>query len=317
MKKSITNYFIVIALFINTMLPMNAQDNNPEYIPIAVVAARQQKVPETVNRYIEDKLHQIVSQNGLGTADYYGRFILTASIVPVTKDIIAGPPKQFSENIDVTFYIVDNIDKKIFASATITAKAVDASEEKVLNSAIRSIRVNSQQMIDFVNTGREKIVAFYSSQADVIIAKANALAKERKYEAAFYELSAIPEACGLAYDRAIAAAASIYQDYVDYVGELNLAKAKSVWAANQNASGAAEAGEFLCKILPDAKCYDRAEVLYKDIKSKVLDDWKFEMSVYKDGVSIENARIEAWKQIGVAYGKNQQQETTNVTWLVR
>ncbi len=315
--KNLAKCIIVIALLLNVMLPIKAQNDNSEFLPIAVVAARQQNVPETANRFIEDKLHQVVSQNGLGSADYFGRFILTASIVPVTKDVLAGPPKQFSENIDVTFYIVDNIDKKIYSSTTVSAKAVNASEEKVLNSAIRSIRTNSKQITDFVNTGREKIVAYYSSQADLIIAKANTLAKERKYEAAFYELSAIPDACGSAYIRAIASAAVIYQEYVDYMGELNLAKAKSAWTANQNALGAAEAGEYLCNILPDAKCYERAESLYKEIKSKVLDDWKFEMSVYKDGISIENARIEAWKQIGVAYGTNQQEETTNVTWLVR
>ena len=286
-------------------------------IPITVVGSAQQNVPEGTNTFIENKLQQIISQNGLGSADYYGRFVITASFMPVTKDIVPGPPKQFAENLDVTFYIVDNIDQKIFSSTTVSARAVDASEEKVLNKAIRSINVKSPQMTSVVNEGREKIVNYYISQADRIIATAQSLARQRNYEAAFYELSAIPQACGAAYDKAMAAGNVIYQEYVEYMCDVNLAKARSAWMAEQNSYGAYEAGEYLSQILPDAKCYGSAEALYKEIKAKVLDDWKFEMKKYNDQVSLEQARIDAWRQVGVAYGRNQKSDTYNVTWLVR
>lgn len=286
-------------------------------IPITVVGSAQQNVPEGTNTFIENKLQQIISQNGLGSADYYGRFVITASFMPVTKDIVPGPPKQFAEDLDVTFYIVDNIDQKIFSSTTVSARAVDRSEEKVLNKAIRSINVKSPQMTSFVNEGREKIVNYYISQADRIIATAQSLARQRNYEAAFYELSAIPQACGATYDKAMAAGNVIYQEYVDYMCDVNLAQARSAWMAEQNSYGAYAAGEYLSQILPDAKCYGSAEALYKEIKAKVLDDWKFEMKKYNDQVSLEQARIDAWRQVGVAYGKNQKSDTYNVTWLVR
>lgn len=286
-------------------------------IPITVVGSAQENVPEGTNTFIENKLQQIISQNGLGSADYYGRFVITASFMPVTKDIVPGPPKQFAENLDVTFYIVDNIDQKIFSSTTVSARAVDVSEEKVLNKAIRSINVKSPQMTSFVNEGREKIVNYYISQADRIIATAQSLARQRNYEAAFYELSAIPQVCGAAYDKAMAAGNVIFLEYVDYMCDVNLAKAKAAWMAEQNSDGAYEAGDYLSQILPDAKCYGSAEALYKEIKAKVLDDWKFEMKKYNDQISLEQARIDAWRQVGVAYGKNQKADTYNVTWLVR
>lgn len=318
LMKRFTIFSISVALLLNLALNLKAQPgDNSAYLPISVVAARQQNIPEAVNTYIEDKLNQVVIQNGLGSADYLGRFVLTASIVPVTKDIIAGPPKKFSEIIDITFYIVDNIDKKVFSSTTVSAKAVDASEEKVLSKAIRSINVKSPQIVGFVDKGRNGIIDYYSQQADIIIATAQSLAKQRRFEAAFYELNSIPEACGIAYDKAIAAATVIFQEYVNYSGEINLAKARSAWVAQQNSAGAALAGEYLSKILPDAKCYGKAESLYNEIKSKVREDWLFEMKVYQDDVSIEKARIDAWKQIGVAYGKNQKSDQYSITWLVR
>lgn len=317
MKKKLSIVIWAVMLFGTILHAQNGDAPISGNIPIAVVGASQEGVPENVNRYMEDKLQQVISANGLGSADYYGRFIITASILPVTKDIVPGPPKQFAENLDVTLYIVDNIDQKIFSSVTVSVRAVDRSEEKVLNKAVRSINVKSPKITSFVNEGRDKIVAYYVAQSDRIISKAKALAKQRQYEAAFYELSAIPEACGPAYDRALAVGTEIYQEYVDYLCEVNLAKARSVWMAEQNSYGAYEASKYLSQILPDSQCYGEANNLYKEIKAKVLDDWKFEMKKYNDQISLEQARIDAWRQVGVAYGKNQKSDTYNVTWLVR
>lgn len=316
MKKTISIIGCLMLLF-SSLFAQSIDAPAPGNIPITVVGSAQENVPEETNTFIENKLQQIISQNGLGSTDYYGRFVITASFIPVSKDIIAGPPKQFAENLDVTFYIVDNIDQKVFSSTTISTRAVDASEEKVLNKAIRSINVKSPQMTSFVNEGREKIINYYVSQADRIIATARSLARQQNYEAAFYELSAIPEACGSAYDKAIAVGNVLYQEYVDYMCEVNLAKARASWMAEQNSYGAYEAGEYLSQILPDAKCYGNAEALYKEIKAKVHDDWKFEMKKYNDKISLEQARINSWRDVGVAYGKNQKSDTYNVTWLVK
>lgn len=306
--------FTVLVLMQGFATRLPAQEN---FIPIAVVAARQQNIPESVNTQIENKLHQVILLNGLGATDYFGRFVLTASIVPVSKDIIAGPPKVFSENLDITFYIVDNISKKIYSSTIISAKAVDASEEKVLNKAIKSINARSAQMEAFINKGRERIIDYYSNNADEIIASAKMLARTKNFEEAFYELSAIPEACGPSYAKALAVASDIYQEYVDHIGEQNLAKARTIWVSRQDAESAAEAAEYLSRILPDAKCYTKAEILCQEIKMKILDEWKFELTRYKDDVSLEKARIEAWKQVGVAYGKNMKSVEYNISWLIK
>ena len=93
---------------------------------------------------------------------------------------------------------------------------------------------------------------------------------------------------------------------MDQVCVENLAAAKAAWAAEQNSTGAAEAGKYLSEIYPDAKCYGDAEELYKEIKGKVLDDWKFEMKKYNDQVALESQRINAAREIGVAYGNHQQ-----------
>ncbi|MCR5064216.1 MAG: hypothetical protein K6A67_00425 [Bacteroidales bacterium] len=315
MKKIL--YIVFGLLFANTIYAQQANTGTLGDIPIAVVAAKQQNVPESANTYMENKLQQVICQNGLGSSDYHGRFVVTASVVAVTKDIVPGPPRQVAANYDVTFYIVDNIDRKVFSSVTVAAKVVESSEEKALIKAIRSINVKSKQITSFIDEGRGKIVDYYANHADQIIRTAMSLAKQRRYEEAFYELCAIPEACGDAYSKALTAADAIYQEYVNYMCDVNLAKARSAWAAEQNAAGASVAGEYLALIYPDAKCYAEAQKLYEQIKEKVLDDWKFEIRRYDDEISLEKQRILAWRAVGMAYGNHQQPVDYNVNWLVR
>ena len=55
--------------------------------------------------------------------------------------------------------------------------------------------------------------------------------------------------------------------------------------------------------------------LYKEIKGKVLDDWKFEMKKYQDGVDLEKQRIEAARAVGVAYGTHQPNKEVNIDFI--
>ena len=47
----------------------------------------------------------------------------------------------------------------------------------------------------------------------------------------------------------------------------------------------------------------------------MLDDWKFEMKQYQDGIDLEKQRINAMREVGVAFGKGQQPTTTNIGFL--
>ncbi len=55
--------------------------------------------------------------------------------------------------------------------------------------------------------------------------------------------------------------------------------------------------------------------LYREIKGKVLEDWQFEMKQYQDGIDLEKLRIDAARQVGVAYGNNQPQQNTSIEFL--
>ena len=108
--------------------------------------------------------------------------------------------------------------------------------------------------------------------------------------------------------------AKLITDIQDHRCADALAKAQAAWA-NRNS---AEAAGWLADVSADSKCYPEAQKLQKDIAAKLDADekreWDFKVQQHKDEVSLEKASIKAMRDIGVAYGENQQPVTYNVVW---
>jgi hypothetical protein len=316
MKKNV----IIFATLIAVIFCVNFTHAQPKNDPLAIVLSVM--IPEGMNGFpdaaanvLNNKLTQVATANGVSASESFSRFFITAVPSVMTRDIVPGPPQMIAQNLDVTFYVADYFDQKIFASTSISCKGVGTNENKAYIDAIKNVSPNSPQLKTFIEKGKQKIIEYYESQCDNIIKKAKSLAGQKGYEEAIYLLTSIPEAVPVCYEKALVETQIIFRQYIDYLCNVNLAHAKSAWAAEQNSSGAHKAGEYLSYIYPDAACYKDAEKLHREIKGKVLDDWKFVMKVYQDGVDLESQRIRAWRDVGVAFGNNQKPTTYNLLWL--
>ena len=263
---------------------------------------------------VENNLTQLLTRNGIAGMDGLGQFVLTVTATPLDKDIIPGPPMKISEKMEMNLYIVDAYARTIFSSTSFTVKGLGETETKCYMNAISRMPIQSDQVATFITEGKQKILDYYNHEGPNLIKRAQYLAKQKNYEEALSIVTLIPQQSEQ-YDAALAAGLDIYQQYIDNQCNINLAAARMAWAAEQNSSGAYAAGDYLANILPDAKCYGEAMELYKEIKGKVLDDWKFEMKKYQDGVDLEKLRIEAARQVGVAYGTHQPSQTTSIEFL--
>ena len=305
-------YFTIVALVMATMC---VAQNATEFLPLSVVVEQQaEPFPAQAKGILQNRLLQLLSNNGVAGMDYLSQFFLTAVVEPVDKDVLAGPPAKVVETMDVTLFIADYSAQKVLASTTMRVKGVGENENRCYLKALSNLNLNNPKMKAFVQEGKEKIVRYYDSEAANILKKAAYLAGQKQYEEALSMIALIPSQCK-AYDEALQQGLSIYQQLIDQRCVELLAQARMAWAAEQNATGAQKAGEFLAEIYPDAKCYEDAMSLYKEIKGKVLDDWKFEMKQYQDGIDLEKQRINAIREVGVAFGKGQQPTTTNIGFL--
>ena len=286
-----------------------------EFLPISVYAVDDsESFPQGAKAMMENKLTQMLTKNGIAGLDYLGQFVLTVSTTPVDKDVIPGPPMKIAEKMEMNLYIVDTYAKTIFSATSFAIRGLGETENRCYLNAISHMPLQTPQVVQFIDEGKRKIIDYYDHEGEALIKRAMYLAQKKEYEEALWIVALIPQQ-SKHYDAALAAGQDIYQMYLDNECNIYLAAARQAWATEQNSKGAAAAGEYLMNILPDAGCYDEATELYREIKGKVLDDWKFEMKKYKDGVDLEKQRIDAARQIGVAYGNHQPAQTTTIEFL--
>ncbi len=285
------------------------------YFPIRVeIADVGEPFPSAGAIQLTNKLNMLLTKQGIASMDSQEQFALTAFVVPQTKTVLPGPPTQYSEEMEMTFYVCDVVNKIVFASISQTVKAIGTTEGRCYMEAIKKIDPSNKEMQAFIERGIEKIVAYYDDQADRIFKEVEMKAHLHEYGAALAQITAFPTQ-SKRYSEAVALTQRVFDKYQDYICHGNLQQARTAWVQEQNARGAAIAGEFLAEIYPDAGCYKEAQELYKEIHDKVSADWKFEMKQYQDGIDLESQRIDAARQVGIEYGKHQTQQKVNFEFL--
>jgi hypothetical protein len=303
MKKNIlTIVFLILTSFAFTV---NAQSgaNDPGLISLTAYVPQQvEKMPEAARSVLQNKLSQVISQNGLGNSAFNSRFIITANINVLTKDVTATAPPMVAMTNEISLFIGDGFDGKKFASTSITTKAVGTNETKAYIEAIKGIRPSDPAIQAFVNDGKNKIIDYYKKNCDMIIKQAQTAASMDNFEEAISNLSAVPEACKECWDKSQAAIVPIYKKYIDKDCRIKLGLAKTAWAASQNYDGANAAAEYLSSVNPDAACYKDVTAFTNEMARRVKEidnrEWAFTTKTTSDV-------IKAYRDIGVAYGNGQ------------
>lgn len=269
----------------------------------AVVPDAAGNIPEGARTLLQNKMRQIASQNGLGASEYGTRFALVPGVSVLTKDITPSAPPQQVVTLEIVFYVVDAVGQTIFSQTSVQFKGVGQTEDKAYISAIKNINPKMGQFKGLIEKGKEKIIEYYNSQCDVIIKGAQALAAQRKYDEAIFNLISVPDVCRECYDKSMDISTELYQQYEDYTCGQNIATAKAAWANLDHD----KAAQSLALIYPDAKCYPEAQQLADEIKSKLLEDgkvWDFKIKRYDDAISIEKQKLQNVHDIGVAWASN-------------
>lgn len=296
--------------------------NDMDRIAIDVLVPPQvEDIPDQAQAMLENKLMEVAVKNGLGGSGPSPRFVLTAKMVVVTKDITPTVPPMEAYTFTIYLYIVDAVDQIVVSTTSFTSKGAGSNKNKAYITGLRTINMNNSELERFMKTGKQKIIEYYNSRCDFVIAKAKALQSQNQFQAAIATLSGIPEVCKDCYMKSLEQIAPIYKDYIDHDCQVFMNMAQSIWASNPTSAGAADAGAVLSLIDPDSKCYSETTGLISKMEQKVqkdeIRDWKFMERVWGDNVALEKLRIKAYRDIGVAFGNNQQPTYNNILWVFR
>lgn len=277
----------------------------------AWVPDQMDSMPAAAKKNLESKLQQIIIQNGMASSPGSSRFIITADVSVLTKDITPSAPPMKAYTLNVVLYIGDGIEGKSFSSYSTNVIGVGENDTKAYMNAMKNIKTSDPDYTAFVDKGKQKIVEYYESQCDLIIKEATQLAAVRKYDEAIWKLTGVPSICTTCWDKCLTALAPIYQEKLDYECQMKLADATRLWNGDQSWDGADRAGKILKTIDPKAACFKDAKALSDKIGAKIKEvegrEWNL---TYEKEVGIQKDLIEAYKEVGTAYGKNQPQNVT-------
>ena len=102
MKRRMKKYLIIISLL--CVLTAKAQERFDDIgrITIHAYVPSNEKLPPESQKLLETKLSQIITANGISDNENCVRFVMTAKINVISKDIVAGPPQRISQRLDIT-----------------------------------------------------------------------------------------------------------------------------------------------------------------------------------------------------------------------
>lgn len=299
--KKIFIFNITALLFVATIGAQNVNSNIAlgTYIPQEV-----EMIPASARQILETKLGQMVTKNGISDISYNSRFIITPNISVMSKDILPTAPPKVALNLDITLYIGDGIAGTLYASKSFNVKGVGSNETKAYISAIRNMNTNSEDVHRFVTEGKEKIIAFFDNNCDLIQKEANTLAAQNRFEEALGMLVNIPVQSSC-YDKSAKNLKTMYQKAIDRDCELRLAEATAIWSSSQDLEATIGAATVLAGAEPTSACYPKVQSLFMKIenRAKELTDrpWEYKLKVLDAKMEIAKGS----QAIMMEYAKNQ------------
>lgn len=282
---------------------------------VAVVAPDDTDSPSSINRLFCQRLTAALSFDGVTADENYGQFYLTGRFADVYKEHLPGPPSQVAIVTVLTLAVADIEGNKVFATEEFELKGVGNSEQRAYINALSSITGKNDRLRKFIDRAKQKTIQYFDKNYKQLLAKARTAAGQNDYEQAMYYASLIPQ-CSSGYSAAEHDLLTYYQADMDREGEKLLGEAERAFAADPNKTGAETAFSFIRRIDPSSKAYSKAQNLVKEIKKQVKVEYDFEVhEKYKDDLDLRKRRVDAARQIGVAYGNGpKHNDSTNILW---
>lgn len=312
MKKIFT---LLVASFISILL--NGQSSDFGKIALSIVMPDNVEGMNTSQlSKLQTKITQIVASGGLAASGYNNNFV----IYPVfaiydTKVVESGMQDITILNCELTLFIKQVDNNLIFSTINKALKGNGKSKNIAITSAISQININDPDYNSFIENGKKKIIQYYESTCQDIINNADGLAKRQDYEQAIGLLLSIPKEVSC-YKKATDKSIEVYKAYQNQKCLVQLQNAKTELAGNNYSS----ALNILSQIDPSTNCNKEAQALIQKTEPKVdaaeREALKIQMKIYDDAVQLEKQRIQAVKDIAVAY-YNRTQPTYNYLYIIK
>lgn len=265
---------------------------------------------------LETKIIQIVSASGLAASGYNNNFVIYPKFAVYETNVVEGGMQNITVTTCELSLFIKQVDNNIlFSSISRQVKGSGNNKQTSITNAISKVPTNDPQFKSFIETGKTKIIQYYESKCQDIITKSESLVKMQNYEEALGLLQTVPEEVSC-YNKVQEKSIEAYKSYQNQKCAKQIQEAKTTLAANNYAA----ALQTLSQIDPSASCFNESQVLMKNAESKIdaeeKKQWDLKMKVYEDNVALEKQRLNAVKDIAVAYYKSKP-TTVNYSYIIK
>jgi hypothetical protein len=307
------SFFYTIALVATLLAGGYVHAQSDEYLNIGLVMpeSHTELSAEELDR-LQSRLLQVFVRNGVSAEAGANGIIAYPKVTMYTGDRVqAGISTLFVREAEVCLFVGQADKKAVFASECITVKGSGKDDARAIQAAIKQVDPGASVWSKFIQSTKTEIAKYYEAQCPTLLAKADQLRQTGRLEEAFYNLYNIPAEVSC-YKDASQASISIYKQYINEACARNLQLAKARLAANDYKGALRVIGW----IDPTAACHSEAMQVMNaaaaDLDAETLRYWNFYKARVEKSEELEALRIEAIRDIGVAWG----QRNTVVNWNI-
>ena len=306
------NLIIILLIFPFTIVSIAQTKDDIGKITIHAYIPSYEEIPDEAEKLLQTKLSQIITTNGIADNEMSNRFVLTAKVNIISKDIVASAPQRISQKMELTLMIGDIQEDKLYSSFTLSLIGIGTNLTKSYISAFKNININNPQIKKFIEDSKPKIVSYYQNNCESLIKEAERFRQIGQYDKAIYQLASVPNVCNECYEKCSTLSIQIYKEKIQVQDESLLQKAKNEWAKSPNEQGANYAFNFIDKISTTSLLQSQVDELTNEITEKLKDDekrrWKFKLEQYRDNIEREKRE---WNQKVQEYNDQQEREREN------
>lgn len=305
-----------ITAIISLLLTISAFGADNDYISLgAFVSNDPATIPAEAASLLKSRMQRAVAADGFADNQATGRFALVAKCDVLEKDIAPTTPPRISQELELSFVVVDLIENKVYSSCDMTVSGIGTNETKAFSTAFQKVSPQNQQIKKLLSEAKEKILDFYTNSCSQIQTQARTLASTGQFDKAIFSLMSVPAVCSECYNSCQQLASEIYQQKIDAECSRLLELAKSKWAASQSGTTAVEIAELISQIDPRSSGYPAVVEFRESVSAKLAADakreWEFQMRKYEDNQQFKRSIVDACRAVGVTFAKNFQPPQIN------
>lgn len=273
------------------------------FIPIAIVVPKQAEPLDDAQLVkIGNKMLDYATRSGIAASAGSSPIALLPSIAIDREDVVEGGMKNLTVlSADITFLIKNMETGVIYSSINKRIRGSGTNYQRALNDCISKIAIRQEEFTQFVNSGRDKIAEYYRANCTALLAKAETCAKTQQYEEALALIASIPSTAGC-YTAALAMLERFYPAYQKYHCMDLLNKANTLWSGHYYQEALTTLYDL--KVF-GTDCSKEVTTLAAAIESRLTDnemrEWRLLEEKLRTKAFLEEKRIDAIKEIGVAY----------------